>query len=350
MRTAVKTLDYSRVLVACGYDGRNGNEKRGVNARIRHFLEQTPAAAMAEFREKIASTAENLRKLPLNNYRGEDAEAAFKAAWCIAKMPPPLADWNYLSHTNPEKCGILCGNPNAEPVLFTEDDVCNMGLPEETGVVDLWLNLSWWREAVCAVWAGKIAHQLIHLWRGGSLLLSSGDNFLQGTGIEKRARGKSDLLGMILELPGVSHVEAAEFYAACDAAAMGSMSCEYDAADAFKEWLRSASIGVFQKHGLTFEEAHYTLLSGSQSMPQMEITMEWNDSVGAYQFACIVKNRNAHGYPDKKKTSRIPQELLLSFYEGASREIRIDLSRLLLRAGMQKMRELLRKTLDSRHN
>jgi len=207
----------------------------------------------------------------------------------------------------------------------------------------LCFSLSWWREAVCCVWAGIIMNCLIrHFQKKSVLALPAVEAVFSKDGFAD----PNEKIGSALELKGTSDKKAEDFYHMCEQAALGSASCETDASEAFKEWLCSANIGVLQKYNLDFEEAHMLLLAGSQRRPEMEIELQWNQKIGAYQFVCLIENNDLHGYKDKKKTAGIPANILLDFFKGSEQEIKEDLIRLLIRGGWRKAQKLLYEGLN----
>lgn len=339
-------LDYSCMMKACGLAGR-GVEKPTVKKWVSHFLNQTLSETMIEFGTKLETTASKIRSLSLAQYREQDE---FRAAWQFVNMPPPLRDWDFLSHTDPEKTGVLCGEPGREPTLLTAENVnplFDMKTLEDTVAFDLWVSLSWWRTAVSCVWAGKIVHDLLLRMRTRTerCLLIGDTIFSKENFFEKTIRNDKPI-GAILALPGSNEKDAEEFYAFCDRAHMGSRDCEYRAAAELKDWLHLANIGIFQESGLNFKQAHLLLLAATQREPRIDMKLAWDQSSRAYQFVCLVENNDRHGYTDKEKTSGIPAELLMNFFGSASGKIREGLFRLVLRAGSIKARELFSGGLD----
>src|SRR5258708_2421073 len=337
-------LDYSRMMQACGLAGQNG-EKRTINARISHFLNQTLAETMTEFGEKLETTSSNIANLGLLHYKEQEES---QAAWQLANIPPPLTNWNFLTHIDPEKTGVLCGKSGEEPTLLTDESVhplFDMKAFENTGAFNLWVSLSWWRTAICSIWAGKIVHGLLlKLRKHPHLYLPAGETVFTIENSDYEIR-ESEPIGSILSLPGVRTKEASDFHNLYEQAHFGSRDCEYRAAAALKKWLRSASIETFRSNGLSLDEAHHLFLAATQCEPRIDMELLWNQKAQAYQCICFVKNNDQYGYADKKKTSGISVDILLSFFGDAPGQVREDLFRLVLRAASVKARELLSKGL-----
>lgn len=330
-------IDCSRLLRACGLDDLLTER----NERVLHFLSQSPNRTMIEFRRKFEAAAEGIRSAPLQKFR---EPKIFEKYWRFAETPQPLMEWNFLSHTNPEEAGIFCEAPDHETALITERDVPSLSDEEELpGVFDLQVNLSWWRFAVCAVWAGRIVRNLILLSRGSKYkLLLPGAQPTNERGFAFRNRiDEGGPIGAVLELSEFSDDEIGVFYELCDAAIFGSITCEYGVASAFREFLRSSNIRTLQELGLTFEEAHVVLLAGSTTRSEMDIRLKWDQETEEYSFVCVVENKDIHGFTDPAKTGGIPHKLLNYFYERASTDVQKDLLRLILRAGQCKARDLL---------
>lgn len=336
---AKNAFDYSRLVRACGYADRPGDEKE-INQRVLHFLNQRFSVTIAEFNGKLADAQKELQVEPLKKYR---KFADFEIAWQLINAPMPLKDWDFLSYVDPEKTGILCGKSGEQSFLLTKEntELEIFDSPEAKyghGADDLCYNLSWWREAVCCVWAGIIMNGLIHRFQKKSILaLPVGEPTFSKDGFAD----PNEPIGKALELAGVSDKEADDFYKLYERAMLGSAYCEYDAGEAFKEFLSSTNIMALQKHNLNFKESHALLLAGSQRRPEVEIELRWNQNARAYQFVCLIENNDVHGYKDKEKIATIPASILFDFFKGAEPKIQQDLIRLLIRGGCDKARNFL---------
>lgn len=333
-----RVLDGSRTLQACGFLEPNEEEGK-ISSPVLHFLQQRLPESMLEFKIRLETAAEILRNLPLRKYRKPQA---FEAAWQLVNMPPPLADWDFLFHIDPEKTGVLCGNPGASQILLVQEDL-DLLYDANRGVSELWCALAQWRKAVCCVWASTIVHELIYLTGKKGALLSPGKPICFS---EKRKHCNDEPLGVSLDLSDISDAEADEFHVLGEKAMFGSADCEYSVAEGFKGWLRSANISILQRCGLNFQEAHLILLAATQHSPYVDIELGWDREAGFYRFTCIVKNHDAHGYVDPKNTAYIPTEIVFSFFEDAAPNVREDMLRLVIRAGRTRARDLLLKGLE----
>lgn len=341
-----RTSDYSRLRRALGFTCQHRDERK-VHAKVQHFLGQSFAATAVEFNVKIECAVEEIRSMPLEKYREPEM---LEAAWQLAETPSPLKDWDFLPYSDPEKTGILCGVSGEKATLLIEESFKRFDLfGRETiwgnGVLDLYFSLSWWREAVCCIWASRIISTMIGaLNRKQALALPLDDRiFSPQCFAGDSAINPNEPIGYALNLNGISDEEADNFYQLYEKASFGSAECEESSAQAFKHWLRSANIQSLKEHNLNYKEAHRMLFSGSQWRPEIEIELDWDQRIGAYQFICVVKNNDVHGYQDKERTSRIPAAILLDFFRTCEQKVKEDLFRLLIRGGWRKARDLLYK-------
>lgn len=327
-----KSVDYARLVRALGFSGRQGDEKE-INRKALHFLGQSFSETKAEFAVKLERAKEEVRNTPLEKlWQPSD----FESVWMLANLPALAEDWDYLRHADPEKTGIVCGEKEKQ-ILFSKDSFESFelfGRREDLwgeGVWDLYFSLTWWREAVTCVWAGIIAKNLIScLKKKPTHFLSAGKTDMLQDAAASLLLFRNKPIGSALNLDGVSGEEAANFHKLYENARMGSYDCELSAATAFKEWLRSANINIFQKYGLSNKEAHLLLFAGSQQRPEIDIRLCWDEGIRTYQFVCFVNNNDI-----------IPANVLFDFFENAPPSTKEDLFRLIIRGGCDKASELL---------
>ena len=216
-------LDCSRMLRICEFTEKTNK----MSNFAMHFLNGSFSEAMTEFKDKLEKAAAEMRDLPLKDYR---KESELRAAWLLAGMPPPLPEWDFMSHAEPEKTGILCGKTREAAVALTEEDLSPIfdmalrrkrdGTPETS---DLMFLLHWWRIAICCIWAGKIVNHMIGTKRNrGSLFLPSPKQTPSEKNVSEKCDAEDDdRLGAILALSNISDKEADGFYKLCNAAAFG---------------------------------------------------------------------------------------------------------------------------------
>lgn len=338
-----KNVDYARLVRALGFAERCGDEKE-INQKSLHFLNQSFQETIAEFKGKFKKAVKEVRSIPLDKFR---KPSDLESAWALANLLPPNEDWDYLRHSDPEKSGIVCGEKEKQ-ILFSTDSFKSFeffGRREDLwgeGVWDLYYSLTWWREAIMCVWAGIIVKNLIScLKKKPTHLLSAGKTDMLQDAAANQLLFRNKPIGSGLNLDGISDEEADNFNRLYEKARLGSRDCELSAAEAFKEWLRSANINVLQKYGLGSKEAHLLLFAGSQKSPQIAIDLCWDAEMRTYQFVCFVSNNDIYGYKDKEKTGHIPANVLFDFFENAPPKTKEDLFRLVIRGGWDHARSLL---------
>lgn len=338
------------------------NEEKRLDRGALYFLEQSFPEVMQEFEKKFALVREGISGEPLKNFR---EKKDFQKFWALAQEIHPVVgiEWgmseSYLAQTNPEKAGLLCSIEGDDARVFTEEDIYVQdrlfSKAVEACVTDLWRSLYWWRRAVCVVWAGMIVHDLISWMKKVNLgqdsvkhIAATGSLLSSGIGVaEEQDDEGDDLIGAALNLSDVDDKTIEIFFDICHSAAFGSSDCEYNAGEGFRQWLSSASIGLMRSLGVTFEEAHMILLSGSQASPRMSVALLWNESLEAFQFACSIINRTSSGFTDPERTSILPATVIKDFYQKAPKGVQDDFMRLFLRAGLYKAQNLLRSMIEA---
>lgn len=339
-------IDYSRIFKACGFT-KEKQKEYPVNTKVSHFLGQSFSENIAEFKMTFEKAIGEARALPLEKFK-EPAE--FSAAWQLAGVSSPTDDWDFLAYTDPEKTGILCVNGG----LFTEESFEHFSLFGRGDpiwgdeILRLYFSLSWWREAICCVWAGLLIKDMAVFFkkRSEQTLLEAYYGFSQKCEFIAVNQMREIQMGDPLRLTNISDEEAHDFYKLYEKAALGSGDCERSVANAFRGWMREANIGTLQSYGLDYQTAHSLLLASSQRTPEIDIRLLWDQSANAYRFVCLVENNDIHGYKDDGKTARIPIDILCDFFENAPHDIKEDLIRLLIRGGWRKAMELFDKGLS----
>ncbi len=334
---------YSRFLSMLRHDG--DTEKR-ISQQVEHFLDQSFPKTVTEFQKKFERAAKEIVDRPLQRYK---EQSELQAAWNLAALPPPVSSEKFMTHTNPEKTGILCATTNSR-TLFTADDLKPLGLFRERetswgdAVYDLYFSLIRLRQTICCLWAGEII---------GGITTRMSKRAEKRDALPFYGRPVTSLLemlsagspvGQILEFGHISEADASRFRELHEKASFGSGECEERAAMEFRRWLRKISIKTLIERGVTQEETHRLIIAVSQGAAKVLFDLFWNEEGRGYEFACFVQNRDACGFQTEQLRSRIPGALLMEFFKSADAPCE-DLFRLLIREGWRKANDLARRSL-----
>ncbi|MBI2024642.1 MAG: hypothetical protein HYT03_00935 [Candidatus Harrisonbacteria bacterium] len=289
---------------------------------------------MSEFEILFQKVAEDILKEPFASFKSPEY---LEKLWQLALTPQPLRDWDYMAFTDPEKSGILCrisghGNllitPEILPGHIWKEDENRIGKNVER-VFALECALRNWRILVKTFWASRIIEKLMRLMNKNLTLSWSNIN-------------DEEIAGEQFACLSYSNEQADEFCEMVNKSARASGECEERTADAFKKYLALVNVGTLRGFGLSSNEAGRILLASNQNRPRMKLSPKWNQETRNYQFFCYLGNGfSSAKYINDDETAIIPGNIFFNFCDSASIEIKTNLTRLLLRDGLYKARDLI---------
>lgn len=297
---------------------------------VEAFLGQTFAEAMASITQELALTAKELKEATMDNYQNPEQ---LRTNWQIATLLPPLTRtrWSYLTHTDPKKSGVLCGEPT-NPFLLTQEF---LDQSRDLHCSELYWQVDAWRDTTQLIWAARIVQNLLRTVRPNQLALPGP---IKPPTEEDCTIDKP--IGTIVNLPEATDTELLKIKELEHTAAFGSNACAAIAGVALRDWCRAQPLASLIEEGFTVEEVHWLLYTLGPRYAEIDFQLIWIQELGSYELCLGISNRDRHGYPDKDRSFYLPVQRLGHFYEDSSQETKSHLVRLAIRQSWKKAWDL----------